>query len=48
MKSRAFCDWWDKQLPDVTEHEMDVCNDRENYCTECPHLSEKQVEDQDD
>ena len=33
-----FCDWWNKDLNEVTKHEQQCCEENGHDCCECPDL----------
>ena len=37
-----YCEYWEKNLDDVNEHEMlDVCNEEQGWdCQTCPYFGE--------
>lgn len=39
--SELFCEWWDKCLEDVTEHEQEECEKNGQNCLDCIELTTK-------
>lgn len=43
----AYCEWYDKKMNDVAEHEQEQCRENGQDCTDCPDLVLKEYDEED-
>ncbi len=43
MRETIYCEWHDKELKDVAEHEQEQCSRDGMYCLDCQYLKDKPV-----
>ena len=39
--SEAYCNWCQKELRDIAEHEQEQCDKNKQKCDDCPNLEYK-------
>ncbi len=42
----TYCEWYDKKLADVFEHEQEECSGNGNYCGDCQSLTSKECDEE--
>ena len=42
--AEAYCNWYQKNLRDIVEHEQEQCQENKQKCDECPCLEFKDSE----
>lgn len=48
MRETTYCEWYDKPLADVAEHEQEQCGEYGMYCSECQNLTGREIPESED